>query len=88
MVFVFVVVEFSMPEWRCVGHEWDVCLGKCLVGWIHIVIWGETRRCILWDRTGRQLSEHQCMRSSMPGGVGGDADNAGDDREYKGEGVL
>jgi hypothetical protein len=28
------------------------------------------------------------MKSSMPGGVGGDANNAGDAGEYEGEGVL
>ena len=40
------------------------------------------------ERAGRPLSERRCMRSSMPGGVGGDTDNTGDDGEYEGEGVL
>ena len=44
---------------------------------------GTCREC-----TGHLLSKHHGMRSSMPGGVGGGADNAGDDGEYKGKSVL
>ena len=47
--------EIPRLEWRGVGHEWDVCLGRRLVVGTHL-FWGSP----IGECTGRLLSEHQC----------------------------
>ena len=50
--------EIPRLEWRGVGHEWDVCLGRRLVVGTHLF-----RGSPIGERTGRLLSEHQCWPS-------------------------
>ena len=47
--------EISRLEWKGVGHEWDVCLGRHLVAGT-CLFWGSP----IGERMGCLLSEHQC----------------------------
>ncbi|KAF8546438.1 hypothetical protein OG21DRAFT_1125417 [Imleria badia] len=42
----FPIGELPTLEWRGVGHEWDVCLGRHLTEQIRVVVWGETWGCV------------------------------------------
>ena len=46
MVLIFVIAEVSALEWRGVGHEWDMFLGRHSVVGIHIVVWRESWGCV------------------------------------------
>ena len=50
--------EISRLDWRGIGHEWDVCLGRGLVVGTRLF-----RGSPIGEQPGHLLSEHQCRPS-------------------------